>query len=45
MLGQLVSSVQSPLAGLVFCLGGLIQSLVLVLNEVAGKKGEAAEEN
>ncbi len=45
LLGQLVSSVQSPLAGLVFCLGGLIQSLVLVLNEVAGKKGEAAEEN
>ncbi|MDE2998069.1 MAG: 50S ribosomal protein L10 [Gemmatimonadota bacterium] len=45
LLGQLVSSVQSPLAGLVFCLGGLIQSLVLVLNEIAGKKGEAGEDN
>ncbi|MDE2888570.1 MAG: 50S ribosomal protein L10 [Gemmatimonadota bacterium] len=45
LLGQLVSSVQSPLTGLVFCLGGLIQSLVLVLNEIAGKKGEAGEEN
>ncbi len=45
LLGQLVSSVQSPLSGLVFCLGGLIQSLVMVLNEIAGKKGEAAEEN
>lgn len=44
LLGQLVSSVQSPLTGLVFCLGGLIQSLVLVLNEIAGKKGEAGEE-
>ena len=44
LLGQLVSSVQSPLTGLVLCLGGLLQSLVLVLNEIAGKKGAAGEE-
>ena len=44
LLGQLVSSVQSPLSGLVLCLGGLLQSLVLVLNEIAGKKGAAGEE-
>ena len=45
LLGQLVSSVQSPLSGLVFCLGGLLQSLVLVLNEIAMKKGEAGVED
>ncbi|MCE2439740.1 MAG: 50S ribosomal protein L10 [Candidatus Latescibacteria bacterium] len=44
LLGQLVASVQSPLTGLVLCLGGLLQSLVLVLNEIAGKKGAAGEE-
>ena len=44
LLGQLVSSVQSPLTGLVLCLGGLLQSLVLVLNEIAGKKAAAGEE-
>ena len=41
LLGQVVSSVQSPLSGLVFCLGGMLQNLVLILNEIAKKKGEA----
>ena len=45
LLGQVVSSVQSPLSGLVFCLGGLLQNLVLVLNEIAKKKGETGVEN
>lgn len=45
LLGQVVSSIQSPLTGLALCLGGLLQSLVLVLNEIAGKKDEAAEGN
>ncbi len=45
LLGKVVFSVQSPLSGLVFCLGGLLQNLVLVLNEIAKKKGEAGVEN
>ncbi len=45
LLGQVVSSVQSPLSGLVFCLGGLLQNLVLVLSEIAKKKGETGVEN
>ncbi len=45
LLGQVVSSVQSPLSGLVFCLGGLLQNLVLVLSEIAKKKGETGVKN
>ena len=45
LLGQVVSSVQSPLSGLVFCLGGMLQNLVLILNEIAKKKGEAGVED
>jgi large subunit ribosomal protein L10 len=45
LLGKVVSSIQSPLSGLVFCLGGLLQNLVLVLNEIAKKKDETGVEN
>ncbi len=45
LLGQVVSTVQSPLSGLVFCLVGLLQNLVLVLNEIGKKKGETGVEN
>lgn len=44
LLGQVVSSVRSPLSGLVFCLGGMLQNLVLILNEIARNKGEAGED-
>ena len=44
LLAQVVWTVQSPMTGLVHCLGGLLQKLVLVLNAVADKKGEAGEE-
>jgi large subunit ribosomal protein L10 len=41
LLGQVVSAVQSPLSGLAFCLNGVLQKLVLVLNAIAEKKGES----
>ena len=45
LLGQVVLSVRSPLSGLAFCLGGMLQNLVLILNEIAKKKGEAGVED
>ncbi len=41
LLGQVVSGIQSPLSGLAFCLQGLIQKLVMTLQAVAEKGGEA----
>ena len=41
LLAQVVSTVQSPISGLAFCLNGLLQKLVLVLSAVGEKKGES----
>ena len=41
LLGQVVSTIQSPLTGLAVCLNGVLQKLVLVLSAVAEKKEES----
>jgi len=38
LLGQVVGMIQAPISGLVSCLNGILQNLVLVLSAVAEKK-------
>ena len=40
LLGKLVGAVQSPISGLAFCLGGVLQKLVGTLDAVRAKKDE-----
>lgn len=42
LLAQVATAVQGPISGLVFCLSGALQKLVLVLNAIAKKEGEEA---
>ncbi|MDA0746152.1 MAG: 50S ribosomal protein L10 [bacterium] len=44
LLTQLAVVLQSPISGLVYSLNGLLQNLVVVLNAIADKKGEAGGE-
>jgi large subunit ribosomal protein L10 len=41
LMVQLVSILKSPLAGLVFTLGGLLNKLVIVLNQIKDKKRDS----
>ena len=38
LIAQVVSILKSPLSGLVFTLGGLLNKLVIVLNQIAQKR-------
>jgi large subunit ribosomal protein L10 len=42
LLSQMVSAVQSPISGLAFCLGGILQKLVGTLDAVRAQKEEDA---
>ena len=44
LLTQIVTGLQSPIAGLAFCLSGILQSLVGTIQAVADKKKDEGGE-
>ena len=43
LIAQVVYALKSPLAGLVFTLGGVLNKLVIVLNQIKDKKRDSVQ--